>query len=341
MARRGAASHFGSMVLGVAPSRGTQDNRSLEAEELALLARRAGSGTLAGCRRSRSGGWSMSQCSCGIGLMPFFSMKPVVPAVAEGFEHEVLMRGDCTPIVDGFQCHIPASGGLWETRDFCKSCREEPATQLGEDLAALHEAIEHVYLATGTGMQYLQQYGMVLPTASCTACPSIAMSTPRPEVVPERILWDFQHGVSAAVDQGVLMPLADTLSVFRRASPYAGTDVTSHSLQDRLGGGCCEKATMKCLGGHELRQRIGSIRLYGPRRQEVVVRRENLVEKWDNRRINGESVIRLKTVEMRAVPAWARMVVEAARTKKIYKPCLACRRELKQFMIGWPLGTGD
>jgi hypothetical protein len=206
------------------------------------------------------------------------------------------------------------------------------------DPLGLHQVSEHIYLATGRGKDFLRSaFGKqhVLPTMSVTSSAFVAMSSDRPYTPIERLAYDLRHGTPRPVDKGCALPLVDTVSLFERESHLCAWDARSHVSQDVMAGGPIEGALARCLSGHELRERTWAVRTYGPSLQELVVRRDQVVEVGQNRAYDGRALIRRGTVEARDMPPWALYAVEQSRESGGTRLCGDCRRQMRDFVLSW------
>ena len=277
-------------------------------------------------------------CTCGAQTQAWWSLKPQVTPVVEAFNGQLVMRGDMDPVKNGFKMCVPPGAALWDSQAFCGVCQASPKMHARHDPLGLHQVCEHIYLATGRGKDFLRNVGgqeYVLPTMSITPSAFVALSADRMYTPIERVAYDLQHGTPQPIDKGCVLPLVDTVSLFERESHLCAWDARSHAEQDAMAGGPVETALARCLSGHELRERTWSIRTYGPALQELVVRRDQVVEVGEARNYDGRALIRRGTVEARDMPPWALYAVEQSRESGGTRLCGDCRRQLRDVVLSW------
>ena len=95
-----------------------------------------------------------------------------------------------------------------------------------------------------------------------------------------------------------------------------------------------ESVMGRCVHGHEGRERVWSIRTYGPALQEIVARREFIREVSDPSIFAGKHVVRRATVEARDLPPFALYAVEQSRCGG-QRLCGDCRRQVKDVVVSW------
>ena len=149
----------------------------------------------------------------------------------------------------------------------------------------------------------------------------------------ERVFWDAVHGPAPARDEGVRIPLADSISFFESECTGVGFDVLSIERQETLAGGSVYQALSRCWSGSQLDKRVESLSRYGPRLQEVVALRERITEVGHHRYGATPAIFRRATVRVCDTPAWVQMAVSHHRTQTAL--CGVCKREVRDVMLGW------
>ena len=90
----------------------------------------------------------------------------------------------------------------------------------------------------------------------------------------------------------------------------------------------------RCLGGHELAERVWSVRHYGVSLQEIVCRRELIHEANQGLHFQGNRLVRRATVPVSTVPAFARYAMFMHRNDGP-RLCADCRKQVKDLVLEW------